>query len=91
MYVVIHTDLNKTGSIVGVKDIKIQKKNILGIWTTVATSSGGEVTNASGCSVSVTYPGAVKGETYRVTCVHYGNVDEYRELEHETEAITCAY
>ena len=91
MYVSIHTGMSMTGSVVGVKDIEIQKKGLLGTWTTVAVSSGGEVTNTSGCSVSLTYTGAEYGEVYRVTCTHYGNVDGYRELYHESEGATCVY
>lgn len=91
MHVSIYTDLNAVGSVVGVKDIEIQKKGLFGIWTTVATAEGGEVTNASGCLIRLTYYNAELGETYRVTCTHYGNVDEYRELYHETEGFTCAY
>ena len=89
MHVAITTDLNGVGSVVGAKDIKVQIKNGSS-WTTVATSTGG-VTNATGCIINVTYPDAVKGETYRVTCIHYGNVDEYRELYHETEGSKCIY
>lgn len=91
MHVSIYTDLNAVGSVVGVKDIEIQKKGLFGIWTTVATAAGGEVTNASGCVLRLTYYDAELGETYRVTCTHYGNVDEYRELYHETVGVTCAY
>lgn len=89
MYVSITTGMSMTGSVVGVKDIKIQKKGLFGIWTTVATSEGGEAYDTSFVMVGLTYTGAVEGEVYRVTCTHYGNVDEYRELDHETEAITC--
>lgn len=91
MHIAIHTDLNMTGSVVGVKDIQIQKKGLLGTWTTVATSTGGEVTNASGCIVRLTYADAEYGETYRVTCVHYAYGDEYRELYHETIEAKCVY
>lgn len=91
MYIVIHTGMNAKASVVGAKDIEIQKKGLFGIWTTVATSSGGEAYDVSACAVSMTYTGAVKGETYRIICTHYGNVDEYRELYHETEGMTCAY
>ena len=90
MQVSIFTDLNGVGSVVGAKDIKIQIKNGSS-WTTVATSTGGGVTNATGCIISVTYPDAIEGETYRVTCIHYGNVDEYRELYHETAGFKCTY
>lgn len=90
MYVAIHTDMNATASVVGAKDIKIQKKGLIG-WTTVATSTGGEAYNVGGCVVSLTYTGAEYGEQYRVVCTHYGNVDEYRELDHTTEWFTCIY
>ncbi len=90
MDVVIFTDVGATASVVGAKDIKIQKKGLFG-WTTVATSTGGEAYNVGGCSVSLTYTGAEYEEIYRVTCTHYGQVDEYRELYHETEGFTCIY
>ena len=90
MYVEIHTDVGATASVVGVKDIKVQKKGLFG-WSTVATVEGGEVYNVGGCVVSFTYTGAEYEEIYRVTCTHYGQVDEYRELYHETEGFTCIY
>lgn len=90
MAVTIDTGMNDTASIVGVKDIKVQLKNG-DDWVTVATSTGGEVSGYSGCSVSFTYPDAVKGKTYRICCTHYGNVDEYRELYHETDAFVFTY
>ena len=91
MHVAIYTDLNGVASVVGAKDIKIQKKGLFGIWTTIATSEGGEATNSTGCVLRFTYPDVELGETYRVTCIHYGEVDEYRELYHETVGFTCAY
>lgn len=91
MYVSIYTEMTMTGSVVGVKDIEIKKKGFLGIWTTVATSSGAETTNASGISVGLTFTGAEKGETYKIICTHYGDVDGYRELYHESEEMTCWY
>lgn len=91
MHIVIHTGTSMTASVIGVKDIEIQKKGIFGIWSTVATSTGGEAYNISNCAASLTYTGAVEGETYRVTCTHYADVDGYRELYHETEGLTCAY
>ena len=90
MRVEIHTDVGATASVVGVKDIKVQKKGLFG-WTTVATVEGGEVYNVGGCVVSFTYTGAEYEEIYRVTCTHYGEVDEYRELHHETLGYTCIY
>ncbi|MBR5248223.1 MAG: hypothetical protein IKV27_04665 [Lachnospiraceae bacterium] len=91
MHIAIYTGTNLTSSVIGVKDIKIQKKGLFGIWTTVATATGGEAYNVSMVAVSLVFGGAVEGETYRVCCTHYGNVDEYRELYHETSGITCAY
>lgn len=90
MSVTINTDLNNTASVVGVKDIKVQLKSG-NDWITVATSTGGEVSGYSGCSVSFTYSGAVKGQTYKICCTHYGNVDEYRELYHETGEFVFTY
>ena len=90
MYVAIHTDMSKTASVVGVKDIEVQKKGLFG-WTTVATVEGGEAYNVGGCVVSFTYTGAEYEEIYRVTCTHYGDVDGYRELYHETLGYTCIY
>lgn len=91
MHIEIYTGTSLTASVLGVKDIEIQKRGLFGIWTTVATSTGGEAHNIGTVSVILTYAGAVKGETYRVCCTHYGNVDEYRELYHETSGMTCAY
>lgn len=90
MSVTIDTDMNNTASVVGVKDIKVQLKNG-NDWITVATSTGGEVSGHIGCSVSFTYSGAVKGQTYKICCTHYGNVDEYRELYHETGEFVFTY
>lgn len=90
MYVTIVTCMNNVASVVGVKDIKIQVQNG-SEWVTVAVSSGGELNNTSACVVNLNYAGAVEGYTYRVTCVHYGNVDEYRELYHESVGFKCQY
>lgn len=70
-------------SVLGVKDIKIYKKMWYG-WKEVATSSGGEALDCVSMSVTVHYANAEKGETYKATCVHYGNVDGYAESEHES-------
>lgn len=88
MHITIQTTMNNTASIVGSKDIKVQVKNGFS-WTTVATSTGGELSGYSGCSVNLTYPYSEKGKTYRVCCTHYGNVDEYRELYQETSGFLC--
>ena len=90
MEVVILTYVNGTASVVGVKDIKIQAKSG-NSWVTVATSAGGEVTNARGMGCEVTYAGAIEGVTYRVVCTHYANYEGYRELYHESVGMVCEY
>ena len=90
MEVVILTYVNGTASVVGVKDIKIQAKSG-NSWVTVATSAGGEVTNARGMGCEVTYAGAIEGVTYRVVCTHYANYEGYRELYHESVGMVCDY
>ena len=90
MIVVITTSMNTTASVVGAKDIEIQIKNGNN-WVTVATSTGGELTNTTACILTIKYPSPIEGETYRVVCTHYGDVDGYRELYHETTGMRCAY
>lgn len=84
------TDATQTASVLGVKDIKIQKKVWYG-WKTVATSTGGEEYNTEMMGCSVLYSNAEYGETYRISCVHYGNVDGYNEVENQTEGIVFTY
>lgn len=86
----ITTSMTKVASVVGVKDITVDRL-INGEWVTVATANGGEVYNTIGCVVNFTYAQAVYNATYRVTCVHYANVDGYRELYHETESMKFIY
>lgn len=91
MMVDIYTLMNKEASVVGVKDIKIQKKVWYG-WSTVVTSEGGGSTNCLSSGCTVIYRGAELGETYRVLCTHYGNTDGgYRELENETSGYVYTY
>ena len=90
MHVTIVTCMNQIASVVGIKDIKIQVQNG-NEWVTVAVSSGGELNNTRSCAVDLNYTGVVVGYTYRVTCVHYGDVDGYRELYHETDGFKCQY
>lgn len=91
MVIDFETGMNREASVVGVKDIKIQKKVWYG-WTTVATSTGAENYNRHSCIVGVTYSGAEIGETYRVSCVHYGTVNgESRELANETSGFVFTY
>ena len=72
-------------SVIGVKDIKVQQKMWYG-WKTVLTSPGAENQNEDLFCASLTYPDAVNGKTYRVTCVHYANYDVYEEVENDTGA-----
>lgn len=72
-------------SVIGVKDIKVQQKMWYG-WKTVFTSEGAESYNEDMFGADLTYPDAVNGKTYRVTCVHYANYDVYEEVENDTGA-----
>ena len=90
MAIEISTSLNAPGSYVGVKDIKIQRKTWLG-WETVATSEGGQNTDTSASSINILYAGAQIGETYRVTCVHYGYYTMYIEHKNQSDGYLCSY
>ena len=83
MEVTIVTLTDETASVIGVKDVKIKHKVWWG-WETVATSSGGFLYNSSGISCSLVYKGAVQGDTYKISCVHYAEIDGYHELPSET-------
>ena len=90
MLVEFITDATQTASLLGVKDIKIQNKVWYG-WKTVASSTGAESQNVGGFGCHVLYTGAELGETYRVSCVHYGTVDSYTEVENQTEGFVFTY
>ena len=90
MYVAITTGMNTTASLVGAKDIKVQIQNGSD-WVTVAVSDGGEAYNTTSCVLAFTYADSIVGETYRVVCTHYGDVDGYREMYHETNGFKCVY
>ena len=90
MKIQINTSMSPPGAYVGVKDIKIQKKVFLG-WETVATSEGGQNTNTSLSAYGILYTGAVKGETYRVSCTHYGYYNKYVEVKNVTAGYLCSY
>lgn len=80
----------KKSSVIGVKDIKVQQKMWYG-WKTVMTSSGAENQNENMVVAGLTYPDAVNGKTYRVTCTHYANYDVYEEAENDTGAFKFVY
>ena len=83
MHIDISTGCVGVASVLGVKDIKVYKKNWYGGWDLVATCSGGESQNRTSSGVSILYENAVKGATYKITCVHYANVDGYTEATNE--------
>lgn len=78
MVITITTAVTKKASVVGVKDVKIYKKVWYG-WKEVATSDGGEALDCVSMNVKIHYTNAEIGETYKITCVHYGDVDGYTE------------
>ena len=73
-----------TASVLGVKDIKIWKKNSKGKWELVAVSDGGECYNSAIGGVTITYANAVVGATYKITCVHYGDVNGMEECDNDS-------
>lgn len=73
-----------TASVLGVKDIKIWKKNSYGRWDLVAISDGGESYNSASGGVTITYANAVFGATYKITCVHYGDVNGMEEYSNDS-------
>lgn len=91
MHIDISTGCVGTASVLGVKDVKVHKKNWLGGWDVVATCSGAELYNRSSMGISVVYEDAVKGATYKITCVHYGDVDGYIEGDNDSGSFTFTY
>ena len=79
-----------TSSVIGVRDIVIMKKVWYG-WKTVATSDGDEAYDSGIMGVSLLYTNAEYDETYRITCVHYANVNGYIEGENDTGAFVFTY
>lgn len=75
----------------GVKDIKIQKKTWYGGWTTVAISEGKEVSDRSIMGITILYSNAVKDATYRIKCIHYGDVNGYIEGENDSGEFVFTY
>lgn len=78
-------------SVLGIKDIKIYKKTWYGRWDLVATCDGAEDYNCSMFGVSIPYANAVKDATYKITCVHYGDVNGYEENEHDSGAFVYSF
>lgn len=79
MAIDISTGVVGKASVLGVKDVKIKKKTWYGGWETVAVSDGRESYNRTTMGISLIYEGAVEGATYKITCVHYADVNGYIE------------
>lgn len=91
MHIDISTGTVGISSALGVKDVKIYKKTWYGGWDLVAVSSGGESYNRSTMLITILYGNAVKDATYKITCVHYGNVDGYTEGSNDSGAFVFTY
>jgi len=91
MHIGISTGAVGTASVIGVKDVRIQKKGLFGIWTTVATCSGHEAYDRGTTGVDIVYKNAEKGATYRILCVHYADVDGYFEGEGSSGEFVFTY
>ena len=81
---------NGVASYLGVKDVKIEQKVWYG-WKTIATGSGGQQSNCGIMGISIDYPNVTVGETYRISCTHYGYYDEYVELSNQTSEFVFSY
>ena len=90
MYIDITTGSVGRASVIGIKDIKIERKFWYG-WSLVATCSGCESYDHSMVGICITYDNAVKDATYRITCVHYADVDGYTEGVNDTGAFVYTY
>lgn len=84
MAIDITTGVVGKASVLGVKDVKVQKKTWYGGWTTVAVSDGREAYNRTNMGISLIYTGAEEGATYRITCIHYADVNGYIEGENNS-------
>lgn len=90
LYVHVATIASQEASVVGVKDIVLEQKTLLG-WKPVATCDGGEAYNTIYYGGSFTYEDAKYNQKFRVTCTHYGTVDSPAEVYHETGEYTYNY
>lgn len=84
------TMASAVASVIGVKDIRIEKKVWYG-WQTVAVCSGFETEDVAIMTGTVLYGNAEKGETYRITSVYYADVDGYEEFEGTTSDFIFTY
>lgn len=69
------TKTNDTASTIGVKNVRIQHYNG-STWDTIASHPGGSFTNTNAYEGIYTCSGGfVKGEQYRLYCVHYAYIN----------------
>lgn len=86
MHIEISTGSVGTASVLGVKDVKVWKKIGYNKWELVAVSDGAEASKCTTMGISLVYKGAEQGETYKITCLHYGNVDGYTDFANDSGA-----
>lgn len=91
MHIDISTAVVGTASVLGVKDVKIYKKTWYGGWELVAVSSGGEANNCGTMGINILYANAVKDAKYKITCIHYGDVNGYIEGENDSGEVLFTY
>ncbi len=91
MHIDISTCSVGTAAVLGIKDVKIYKKTWYGGWDLVAVCSGGESYDRSNMGISILYENAVKDAKYKITCIHYGDVDGYIEGENDSGEFTFTY
>ena len=91
MHIDITTGSVGTASVLGVKDVKIYKKTLYGGWDLVAVSSGGEANNCGNMGINILYANAVKDAKYKITCIHYGDVNGYIEGENDSGEFVFTY
>ena len=91
MHIDISTGVVGTASVLGVKDVKIYKKTWYGGWDYVAYSNGGKAENCGTMLINILYANAVKDSKYKITCVHYGNVDGYTEGSNDSGEFLFTY
>lgn len=91
MHIDISTGTVGTASVLGIKDVKIYKKTWYGGWDLVAVCSGSESYNRGSMGINILYENAVKDATYKITCIHYGDVDGYIEGENDSGPFVFTY
>lgn len=91
MHIDISTGTVGIASVLGIKDVKIYKKTWYGGWDLVAVCSGGESYDRGSMGISILYENAVKDATYKITCIHYGDVDGYIEGENDSGPFVFTY